>query len=62
MANIEYKCGICENGELSTHTEFNRSQIGNIPFEYSKCDTCGSEQANASQASANKRAMLAITH
>ena len=64
MANIENRCPICEEGELTAHNGFEeqdyRGQTGNIPFVYSECAACGSEQASTAQARANKRAMLAF--
>ena len=65
MANIENRCPICEEGELTAHNDFEeqdyRGQTGNIPFVYSECAACGSEQASTAQARANKRAMLAFS-
>ena len=64
MANIENECPICEEGILTAHNGFEaqeyRGQTGNIPFAYSECAACGSEQANAAQTRDNKRAMLAF--
>jgi HTH-type transcriptional regulator/antitoxin MqsA len=64
MTQIENKCPLCEGGTLCEHKGFEeqeyRGQTGNIAFVYSECAVCGSEQANAAQARANKRAMLAF--
>ncbi|MBL4761314.1 MAG: type II toxin-antitoxin system MqsA family antitoxin [Gammaproteobacteria bacterium] len=64
MADIKNRCPICEEGVLAAHNGFEeqeyRGQTGNIPFVYSECFACGSEQASTAQARANKRAMLAF--
>lgn len=57
-------CPICEAGQLHTHTEWidveHLGQQGRIESHYSECDACGSEQAGATEARFNKRAMVAF--
>jgi len=55
------KCPICVEGDLHEHAKKNpvsynqhRAEIDTL---FSICDSCGSEQANAQQVRANKRAM-----
>lgn len=55
-------CPICGEGQLTERQELERvayqSQEGDIPFAFSVCDACGSEQASPVQLRANKRAMI----
>ncbi|MGU9958233.1 MAG: type II toxin-antitoxin system MqsA family antitoxin [Arenicellales bacterium WSBS_2016_MAG_OTU3] len=64
MTDIKNECPICEEGVLTHHNDVEeqeyRGQTRSIAFVYSECSACGSEQANAAQARANKRAMLAF--
>ncbi len=64
MTDIKNICPICEEGVLTTHNSVEEQeyggQTGNVPFAYSDCDACGSEQVDTAQARANKRAMLAF--
>lgn len=57
-------CPICETGQLDTQTEWidveHLGQQGRVESHYSECDTCGSEQAGATEARFNKRAMVAF--
>lgn len=57
-------CPICGEGNL--HSRVGKSSVGykgqstELDFQYSVCDTCGSEQSNAIQLRENKRAMVAF--
>jgi len=57
-------CPICEEGLLHQKVSQNpatyKGQKTNIDFHYSLCDACGSEQSDAAQLRANKRAMMAF--
>jgi len=56
-------CPICGEGHLSAHVGKNevsyRGQSRAIDYEFSTCDSCGSEIATAGQTKANKRIMNA---
>lgn len=55
-------CPICSEGHLQPRIGKNAVEYKGTPTEldvqYSVCDACGSEQANAVQLRANKRAMM----
>ena len=57
-------CPICEIGQLTLYTEMLKvehlGQQGQIESQHSECNYCGSEQAGASEARFNKRAMIAF--
>ncbi|WP_133012409.1 type II toxin-antitoxin system MqsA family antitoxin [Marinomonas flavescens] len=57
-------CPICEAGQLHTQTEWidveHLGQQGRIESHFAECDACGSEQAGATEARLNKRAMIAF--
>lgn len=57
-------CPICGVGSLKHHIGKNRVEYKDksteLDTQYSVCSDCGSEQANANQLRANKRAMLAF--
>lgn len=59
MAN--HTCPICGAGQLHLHSEpiavEHLGQQGTIESRYAVCDACGSEQAGATEARFNKRAM-----
>jgi HTH-type transcriptional regulator / antitoxin MqsA len=53
-------CPICEEGDLSTHTDMVEYITLEgvailIPLVYSVCNVCGSEQAGTEQTAINKR-------
>lgn len=58
------RCPICGQGHLVEATEFNMVEYGgrttSLPMLYSVCDVCGSDQSDAAQTRANKRAMIAF--
>ncbi len=57
-------CPVCEEGHLQHQHEMvaveHIGHKGVISNQYSICDTCGSEQADAADVRANKRAMIAF--
>jgi putative zinc finger/helix-turn-helix YgiT family protein len=57
-------CPICGEGMLSeirtTRDLVYKGRTGRVPFFYSVCDACGSEQGTAEQTRSNKRAFLAF--
>lgn len=57
-------CPICGEGMLSeirtTRDLVYKGHAGRVPFCYSVCDACGSEQGTAEQTRSNKRAFLAF--
>ena len=57
-------CPACGEGRLesleSTQQVEHAGVQGTIPLHYAVCDTCGSEVAEADEARANKRAMIAF--
>ncbi|MGL5596814.1 MAG: type II toxin-antitoxin system MqsA family antitoxin [Aeromonas sp.] len=57
-------CPICGAGLLHPHNELmaveHLGQHGTIESHYAVCDACGSEQAGATEARLNKRAMIAF--
>lgn len=57
------QCLACGEGKLVAHTEHNPVEVNgqtvSLPLHYSVCDHCGAELTSASQAQANKRAMVA---
>lgn len=64
MAEISgVMCPICGEGTLSeirsTRELVYKGHAGCVPFLYSVCDACGSEQGTPEQTRANKRAFLA---
>lgn len=64
MNTLVRTCPICGEGRLHDQvvqemSEY-REHTGQTPLYFSVCDTCGSEQANADQVRANKRAMIAF--
>jgi HTH-type transcriptional regulator / antitoxin MqsA len=62
MAMKKGVCPICVEGELHEQVKKNLVSYAGCEAEidafYSICDACGSEQANAAQARANKRSMI----
>ena len=64
MSNQENTCPICGEGQLHERVEQEMTEYkghaGHTPLYFSICDGCGSEQTNASQSRANKRAMIAF--
>lgn len=64
MNTHEQICPICGEGHLHERvvqemTEY-KGRTGETPLYFSECDVCGSEQSNAAQTRANKRAMIAF--
>lgn len=64
MNTHETTCPVCGEGYLRERvvqetTEY-KGRTGETPLHFSECDACGSEQANAAQTRANKRAMIAF--
>ncbi len=57
-------CPICDEGHLQHITGKNsveyEGHTTELDIQYSECDACGSEQADAAQLRANKRAMMAF--
>jgi len=57
-------CPICGEGHLKDHVIKNaveyKEQSAELDTLFSTCDVCGSEQSNAVQLRANKRAMIAF--
>ncbi|RME36664.1 MAG: type II toxin-antitoxin system MqsA family antitoxin [Deltaproteobacteria bacterium] len=57
-------CPICGEGRLREQVGTNRvayrDQSTELELHYSVCDSCGSEQSDAAQLRANKRAMVAF--
>ena len=57
-------CPFCGEGKLHPVTFTNaveyKGQQGIIPLLMAECDACGTEQAGANEARANKRAMMAF--
>ncbi len=57
-------CPICSEGHLQPQVGKNsveyKGQTAELEFHFSLCDACGSEQSNAAQLRANKRAMMAF--
>jgi len=57
-------CPICGEGHLQPQVGQNtvkyKDQTVALEFRFSLCDVCGSEQSNAEQLRANKRAMMAF--
>lgn len=57
-------CPICGEGMLSeirtTRDLVYQAQTGSVPFVYSVCDACGSEQGTPEQTRSNKRTFLAF--
>ncbi len=57
-------CRICGEGYLRAKVDQNcveyRGRRTKLDCEYSVCDACGSDQANAGQLRRNKRAMMAF--
>lgn len=64
MNNANGVCSICGKGNLYPHLGTNsveyKGQSAELEFQFSLCDACGSEQSDASQLRANKRAMVAF--
>ncbi|WP_058556466.1 type II toxin-antitoxin system MqsA family antitoxin [Thiohalocapsa sp. ML1] len=64
MANNGDPCRICGEGRLTVEVEKNlveyRGVSESLDSHYAVCDACGSEQADAAQARANKRLMVAF--
>lgn len=64
MNTHEQICPICGEGHLHERvvqemTEY-KGHTGETALHFSECDACGSEQADAAQTRANKRAMIAF--
>lgn len=63
-ASKERVCPACGEGRLeprgSTQEVEHAGVEGTIPLHYAVCDACGSEVAEAGEARANKRAMMAF--
>jgi len=62
-------CPICLDGRLENLIEKIQIDLGSITLDnieieshFSICDTCGCEQANATQISQNKNIMLELKH
>ena len=57
-------CTVCAEGRLHEQIDKNRveykGQAAELDLYYSVCDACGSEQSDAAQLRANKRAMMAF--
>lgn len=64
MCDSNNGCPICGEGNLQPKVGKNlveyKGQSTEITFQYSVCDACGSEQSDAAQLRANKRAMVAF--
>lgn len=64
MSNSPTACPLCTQGRLHEQIDKNRveykGQAAEVDLYYSVCDTCGSEQSDAAQVRANKRAMMAF--
>lgn len=64
MCDSNNLCPICGEGNLQPKVGKNlveyKGQSTEITFQYSVCDACGSEQSDAAQLRANKRAMVAF--
>lgn len=64
MTTSQNICPICGEGHLQARTGKNtveyKGQSTELDMFYTECDACGSEQANATQLRANKRAMVAF--
>jgi HTH-type transcriptional regulator/antitoxin MqsA len=64
MAKNGDPCRICGEGRLTVEVEKNlveyRGVSESLDSYYAVCDACGSEQADAAQARANKRLMVAF--
>ncbi|OOC08897.1 hypothetical protein [Thioalkalivibrio halophilus] len=63
-ASKQRVCPACGEGRLepreSTQQVEHAGVEGTIPLRYAVCDVCGSEVAEADEARANKRAMMAF--
>lgn len=64
MNSYDKTCPVCGEGQLHDRvvqevSEY-KGHTGHTPLYFSECDACGSEQANAAQVRANKRAMIAF--
>lgn len=64
MNTHEKICPVCGEGQLRERvvqemTEY-KGRTAETPLYFSECDACGSEQADAAQTRANKRAMIAF--
>ncbi len=64
MSDQGKTCPICDEGSLHSQIGKNavdyKGQTTELDLHYSVCDSCGSEQADASQTRDNKRIMLAF--
>lgn len=64
MARNGDPCPVCGEGRLTVKVEQNlveyRGVSESLDSYYAVCDVCGSEQADAAQARANKRLMVAF--
>jgi HTH-type transcriptional regulator/antitoxin MqsA len=64
MAKNGDPCRVCGAGRLTVEVEQNlveyRGVSESLDSCYAVCDVCGSEQADAAQARANKRLMVAF--
>ncbi len=64
MNDPDNLCPICGEGHLQPQVSKNlveyKGQTAELKFHVSLCDACGSEQSNAMQLRANKRAMMAF--
>lgn len=64
MSNVNSNCPICGDGALHARASINTVEYkgvsADLENQYSVCDGCGSEQANADQLRHNKRQMMAF--